>query len=113
MKDNFTNNIQYSPLRDGDITEAIILAGGLGTRLKSVVPDLPKCMAPVNGKPFIVYVIEHLHEQGINKFILSLGYKYEIITKYIDSIKSQLQTGNRKQETENSLLTTHHSAKEC
>ena len=35
------------------ITEAIILAGGLGTRLRSAVPDLPKCMAPVNGKPFL------------------------------------------------------------
>ena len=35
------------------ISEAIILAGGLGTRLRSAVPDLPKCMAPVGGKPFL------------------------------------------------------------
>jgi D-glycero-alpha-D-manno-heptose 1-phosphate guanylyltransferase len=35
------------------IKEAIILAGGLGTRLRSAVPDLPKCMAPVAGKPFL------------------------------------------------------------
>jgi len=39
------------------INEAIILAGGLGTRLKQTVPDLPKCMAPVNGRPFLFYVI--------------------------------------------------------
>ena len=42
--------------------EAIILAGGLGTRLRSAVPDLPKCMAPVNGKPFIGYVIDYLQK---------------------------------------------------
>jgi len=63
--------------------EAIILAGGLGTRLRSAVPDLPKCMAPVNGKPFIGYVIEYLQTQGITTFILSLGYKSEAITDYI------------------------------
>lgn len=65
--------------------EAIILAGGLGTRLRSAVPELPKCMAPVNGKPFIAYVIEYLQQQGIKKFILSLGYKHEIITEYISN----------------------------
>lgn len=66
------------------ITEAIILAGGLGTRLRSAVPDLPKCMAPINGKPFIAYVIDHLQQQGINKFILSLGYKSEAIVDFIN-----------------------------
>ncbi len=66
------------------ITEAIILAGGLGTRLRSAVPDLPKCMAPVNNKPFIAYVIDHLKEQGIEKFILALGYKSEMIVDFID-----------------------------
>ena len=65
------------------INEAIILAGGLGTRLRSAVPDLPKCMAPINGKPFIAYVIDHLQQQGINKFILSLGYKSEAIVDFI------------------------------
>ena len=66
------------------MTEAIILAGGLGTRLRSAVPDLPKCMAPVNGNPFIAYVIEHLQKQGIKKFILSLGYKSEVIINFIN-----------------------------
>src|SRR5450432_2007636 len=64
------------------ITEAIILAGGLGTRLRSAVPDLPKCMAPVAGKPFLFYVINHLQKQGIDKFIFSLGYKSEVIIEY-------------------------------
>ena len=67
------------------IKEAIILAGGLGTRLRSVIPDLPKCMAPVAGKPFLAYVIEYLHHQGIENFIFSLGYKKEIIISFINS----------------------------
>ena len=65
------------------ITEAIILAGGLGTRLKDTVPDLPKCMAPVAGRPFIFYVINYLRSQGILRFIFSLGYKHEIILDYL------------------------------
>jgi len=62
---------------------AIILAGGLGTRLRSAVPDLPKCMAPVNGKPFIAYVLDYLSGQGVNSFILSLGYMHEAILNYV------------------------------
>ena len=64
------------------ISEAIILAGGLGTRLRSAVPDLPKCMAPVNGVPFIRYVIEHLQSEGIEHFIFAVGYKHEVIVEY-------------------------------
>jgi D-glycero-alpha-D-manno-heptose 1-phosphate guanylyltransferase len=65
------------------IKEAIILAGGLGTRLQSTVPDLPKCMAPVNGKPFLSYIIRHLQSQGIEHFIFSLGYKSEAIVDFL------------------------------
>lgn len=65
------------------VTEAIVLAGGLGTRLRDAVPDLPKCMAPVNGKPFIYYVITHLQQQGIRKFIFSLGYKSEAFIRFL------------------------------
>ena len=57
--------------------EAVVLAGGLGTRLRSVVPDLPKCMAPINGTPFLSYLIDHLTAQGVTKFIFALGYKSE------------------------------------
>jgi D-glycero-alpha-D-manno-heptose 1-phosphate guanylyltransferase len=74
------------------ITECIILAGGLGTRLRSAVPDLPKCMAPVNGKPFIGFVIDYLKSQGIEKFIFSLGYKSEIIIDFINTQYSILNS---------------------
>lgn len=66
-----------------DIKEAIILAGGLGTRLRSAVPDLPKCMAPVNGKPFIAYVTTYLQQQGITHFIFALGYKSEAFDNFL------------------------------
>ncbi len=66
------------------ITEAIILAGGLGTRLQSVVADVPKCMAPVNGIPFINFVISYLKKEGVERFILSLGYKSGIVIEYIN-----------------------------
>ncbi|MEO8765539.1 MAG: nucleotidyltransferase family protein [Ginsengibacter sp.] len=65
------------------IKEAIILAGGLGTRLRSVVPDLPKCMAPVAGNPFLYYVIAHLQKEGIQNFIFSVGYKSEAIISFV------------------------------
>ena len=65
------------------IKEAIILAGGLGTRLRSVVADVPKCMAPVAGKPFLYYLIEFLKKSGIEHFIFSVGYLHEAIEKYV------------------------------
>ena len=74
-----------------EIKQAIILAGGLGTRLRSVVSDLPKCMAPVAGRPFLFYVINYLRSQGIEKFIFSLGYKHEIIEEYLKDQFSTLQ----------------------
>ncbi|AYD48872.1 nucleotidyltransferase family protein [Arachidicoccus soli] len=63
--------------------ELIILAGGLGTRLRSEVPDLPKCMAPVKGKPFIDFVIDYYISQKIEKFIFALGYKSEILQNHL------------------------------
>jgi D-glycero-alpha-D-manno-heptose 1-phosphate guanylyltransferase len=113
----FTNDLQNisSTLEDEGMTEAIILAGGLGTRLRSVVPDLPKCMAPVNGKPFIIYVIKYLSQQRIRKFILSLGYKHERIIEYLDSLLAQLRTQNLKHKTQKRFvdqpdsLTLYHS----
>lgn len=65
------------------IQQAIILAGGLGTRLREAVPDLPKCMAPVAGRPFLYHVINNLRRQGITSFIFSLGYKHDIIEQYL------------------------------
>ena len=59
--------------------EAIILAGGLGTRLRKMVPDVPKSMALINGKPFLEYQLNYLKSIGIDKVVLSIGYKGSII----------------------------------
>ena len=56
--------------------EAIILAGGQGTRLRNTVPDLPKPMAPIQGKPFLEYQIDYWIHQGVTRFILSVGYQH-------------------------------------
>jgi len=62
--------------------EAIVLAGGLGARLRSVVSDVPKPMAPINKKPFLEYILEFLHRQNIEKVVLSVGYKWNMIHNY-------------------------------
>lgn len=62
--------------------EAIILAGGFGTRLQGVVKDVPKPMAPVNGRPFLTYILDYLIEYQYNKVILSVGYLHEKIEEY-------------------------------
>jgi len=73
------------------IRTAIILAGGLGTRLRSVVSELPKCMAPVNQRPFLDYVIRYLQQNGITHFVFSVGYKSEAIIDHIQNNYPQLQ----------------------
>lgn len=62
--------------------EAIVLAGGLGTRLRSAVPDLPKPMAPVNGRPFLEHLLDYWMRQGVARFILSVGYRHEAISSH-------------------------------
>lgn len=61
------------------MTTAVILAGGLGTRLRSTVPDLPKPMAPINGRPFLEYQMDYWLAQGVSRFVLSVGYRREAI----------------------------------
>jgi D-glycero-alpha-D-manno-heptose 1-phosphate guanylyltransferase len=63
--------------------EVIILAGGLGTRLRSVVEDLPKCMAPVAGKPFLEHILQYLETQFVDHVILSLGYKHDVVIDWL------------------------------
>jgi|SRR5450830_722997 len=60
----------------------LVLAGGFGTRLKSVVPDLPKPLADVNGRPFLWWLLKHLENQGASDVYLSVGYLHEKIQSY-------------------------------
>ena len=69
--------------------EVIILAGGLGTRLRSVVSEVPKCMAPVAGKPFLWYLLKYLSRYDVSRVILSVGYLREVIFKWIDEVQDE------------------------
>jgi D-glycero-alpha-D-manno-heptose 1-phosphate guanylyltransferase len=63
-------------------TPVIILAGGFGTRLSTVVKDVPKPMAPINGKPFLYYIFKELQHQKIKQVVLSVGHLKEVIQDY-------------------------------
>ena len=62
--------------------EAIVLAGGFGTRLREVIPDLPKPMAPVAGRPFLEILLAMLARKGFTRVVLSLGFMSEKIIKH-------------------------------
>lgn len=64
------------------VTSAVILAGGLGTRLRSAVPDLPKPMAPVSGRPFLTHLMDYWIQQGVARFVLSVGYRFQTIVDF-------------------------------
>lgn len=67
--------------------DVVILAGGLGTRLRSVVSDVPKCMAPVDGRPFLEWMLAWIELFRPCKIILSLGYLSEVVIDWIESTK--------------------------
>ncbi|MBQ2847712.1 MAG: HAD-IIIA family hydrolase [Clostridia bacterium] len=66
--------------------EAIILAGGFGTRLKPCVDNLPKPLAPIDGKPFLHYLLDYLYTNGIHRAIISTGYLADYIEKNIGRV---------------------------
>lgn len=69
----------------------LILAGGMGTRLKSVVPDLPKPLADVNGKPFLWWLLNELAAQGVQEVYLSVGYLHEKIKAFFGDQFKQIK----------------------
>ena len=79
--------------------EAIILAGGVGSRLRSVIKDIPKPMALVNSKPFLEIILDNLNKSGFKKVILSVGYLSEIIIGYF---------GNNYKDIKISILNKTH-----
>ncbi|HEV3344475.1 MAG TPA: nucleotidyltransferase family protein [Pirellulales bacterium] len=64
---------------------AVILAGGAGTRIRHLYPDLPKPMVPAAGAPFIEWVVRYLHEEGLTQFVISLGHLAAIAETYFAS----------------------------
>ena len=80
------------------VKEAIILAGGFGTRLQSVVSDVPKPMALIGQKPFLEILIERFHQKGIEHFIISTGYKSDIIRSYFTNMYSDIKVSFSHEE---------------
>jgi len=66
--------------------DAVILAGGLGTRLRGVVDGAPKPMAEVNGRPFICNLLDHLSAGGVGRVVLSTGYMHEAFEEYFGGL---------------------------
>ena len=62
--------------------EAVILAGGLGTRLRAAVADVPKPLAPVGGRPFLERLLDYWIAQGVHRAVLAIGYMHELIEKH-------------------------------
>ena len=68
----------------------VILAGGFGTRLQSVLNGLPKPLADINGEPFLKYQFENWINNGFNDFIISLYYRSDLIIEFINLNKNGL-----------------------
>lgn len=81
------------------LKEAIILAGGFGTRLQSVVNDVPKPMAPINNEPFLNYVFDYLKHYQIEHVVLSTGYLSEKIVEYYKTEYKGIKVSYAKEET--------------
>jgi len=71
--------------------EAIVLAGGFGTRLKQVVQDVPKPMAPINGHPFLEILLTSLASKGFKRVVLSLGHMADKISNHFGNHFSDLE----------------------
>ncbi len=78
--------------------QAIILAGGFGTRLRELVPDLPKPMAPVNGRPFLEILLASLSQNGFRHVVLSLGFMADKISGHIGKQFAGMEMSYVKEE---------------
>ena len=86
MKPEKATNFEVSssqPTQAPPPQTAIVLAGGLGTRLRTAILDRPKVLAPAAGRPFLDYVLTYLARQGIKHVILSIGYQAEQIRAFV------------------------------
>lgn len=63
--------------------EAVVLAGGFGTRLKSCIEDIPKPLAPIDGKPFLCCLLDYLYANGVHRAVISTGYLAEKVEETI------------------------------
>jgi len=78
---------------------AVILAGGLGTRLRQAVSDRPKVMAEIKGKPFLYYLLDQLADTGIERVIISTGYMADTVEDIMGTSYKSLHVDYSKEKT--------------
>ncbi|MCA3359142.1 MAG: nucleotidyltransferase family protein [Roseomonas sp.] len=79
--------------------EAIVLAGGFGTRLRAVVSDVPKPLAPVAGRPFLLWLLDGLARQNITRVILATGYMGDLIREKLGDSHGGMSLVHVREET--------------
>lgn len=92
--------------------QAVILAGGLGTRLRPLTEEIPKVMVSVNGKPFLLYLLKLLRSQGISDVVLCIGYRAQQVKDYFGNGES-LEVNIRYSEEKEKLLGTAGALKQA
>lgn len=81
------------------VNEILILAGGFGTRLRSEVPDLPKPLAPVAGRPFLAYLLDRYAAVGMTRAILATGYLGDVVEQVIGARWAGMDVVYSREET--------------
>src|SRR5690242_8441250 len=69
----------------------ILLAGGLGTRIKQLHPDLPKPMVPVLGQPFVEWVLRYFEGQGLKRAVVALGHLSDVAERFLKARRGQAE----------------------
>lgn len=92
------------------ITKAVILAGGLGTRLSEETETRPKPMVEIGGKPILWHIMRMYHAHGINDFVICLGYKGYVIKEWFNNY--YLHTADVTFDLGNNTTTMHRTAAE-
>jgi NDP-sugar pyrophosphorylase family protein len=75
------------PIDGTDRCDALVLCGGLGTRLRSAVPHLPKALAPVGDRPFLDILLGHLAAQGVRRFVLCVGHRADDVVEAVPRLR--------------------------
>lgn len=91
MREHKNKKIVRKQVSDRELSRAVILCGGQGTRLKPWTVDIPKALVPLNGKPVLDYILEAYQSKGFSKFILCIGYKGHKIKEHYKKSKMNLQ----------------------
>ncbi len=78
---------------------AVVLAGGLGTRLRPVISDRPKILADVNGRPFIAYLLDQLEAQGVTTAVISTGYLADLVAETLGTVHGRMQLLHSREDS--------------